>query len=116
MLEPAASKAAVTPPLTIQVVRSTQLTRMARDPDTPLACFRCRQLEPADDRQPLTSRTARLTRASGEALARGAGSDVSEGSGVWWRLATEVLPAQLRSAARLYERMPKESPTKLKLL
>jgi hypothetical protein len=116
VLEPAASKAAVTPPLTIQVVRSTQLTRMARDPDTPLACFRCRQLEPADDRQPLTSRTARLTRASGEALARGAASDVSEGSGVWWRLATEVLPAQLRSAARLYERMPKESPTKLKLL
>ena len=77
---------------------------------------RCRQLEPAHDRQPLTSRTARLTRASGEGLARAAGSDVSEGSGVWWRLATEVLPAQLRSAARIYERMPKESPTKLKLL
>ena len=113
---------------------------MARDPDAPLACFRCRdpnpnpnpkpnpnrnpnpnpnrcrQLEPAHDRQPLTSRTARLTRASGEALARAAGSDVSEGSGVWWRLATEVLPAQLRSAARIYERMPKESPTKLKLM
>ena len=98
------------------VVRSTQLTRMARAPDAPLACFQCRQLQPAGDRQPLTSRTARLTRASGEALARGAGSDVSEGSGVWWRLATQVLPQQIRSAARLYERMPKVSPTKLKLI
>jgi hypothetical protein len=98
------------------VVRSTQLTRLARDPDAPLDCFRCRQLEPATDRQPLTSRTAKLTRASGEALARKAGFDVSEGSGVWWRLATEVLPQQVRSAARLYERMPKASPTKLRLL
>ena len=42
--------------------------------------------------------------------------DVSEGSGVWWRLTTEVLPQQVRSAARLYERMPKASPTKLRLL
>ena len=50
------------------VARSTQLTRLARGPlhrPEDIPCFRCKQLEPSDDRQPLTSRTARLTRAAG---------------------------------------------------
>ena len=112
------------------VVRSTQLTRMRRDAERAAAaaggeqpeaseqvrCFRCRQLEPMDDRQPLTSRTAVRTRASGEALARARGEDVSEGSGVWWRLFTQVVPQQARSLVSVYRAMPKASPTKLRLL
>ena len=108
------------------VVRSTQLTRMKRAAEqqqqqqqqqaVELPVFHCRQLEPMDDRQPLTSRTAKLTRASGEALARKHGDDVAEGSAVWWRLAVEVLPKQLRSMASLYGRMPKSGPFKLRLL
>jgi len=34
---------------------------------------------------------------------------------VWWRLATEVVPQQLASLARIYERMPKKGPLKLRL-
>lgn len=112
------------------VVRSAQLTTMARAaaraaaepaggaPPTPeqLPCFRCRQLEPPEDRQPLTSRTAVLTRASGEALARASGDDVSEGSGVWKRLATEVVPQQVGNLVRIWRRMPKDGPFKLTLL
>ena len=116
------------------VVRSTQLTRMRRDAERAAAaaagggqqpqpeaseqvrCFHCRQLEPMDDRQPLTSRTAVRTRASGERLARARGEDVSEGSGVWWRLFTQVVPQQARSLVRVYRAMPKASPTKLRLL
>ena len=116
-----------------QVVRSSQLTRLARAAerderrrrrgdgaataaDEQIPCFHCRQLEPLDDRQPLTSRTAALTRRAGEALAAAAGDDVGEGSGVWWRLATQVAPQQLRSLARIYRRMPKRGPFKLRLL
>ena len=106
------------------VVRSTQLSRMRRaeqlaasgEGEGELPVFHCRQLVPLNDRQPLTTRTARLTRASGEALARKHGGDVSEGSGVWWRLGREVLPAQLRNLASLYSRMPKSGPAKLRLL
>ena len=79
-------------------------------------CFRCRQLEPMNDRQPLTSRTAKLTRAEGERLARACGEDVGESSGVWRRLATEVVPRGLASLARVYGRMPKLSLTKIRLL
>jgi len=119
------------------VVRSNQLTRMLSTTERaeraaafgvtadafeqPVAqeqvpCFHCRQLEPASDRQPLTSRTAVLTRESGEALAKKAGLDVSESSDVWRQLATEVVPQQIWSALQLYRKMPKASATKLKLL
>ena len=105
------------------VVRATQLTRLRREAerasrppgDAQVACFHCRQLEPVHDRQPITSRTAALTRASGERLARTWGADVS-GAAVWWRLAAEVLPQQVASFVRIYRRMPKVSPTKLRLL
>ena len=98
--------------------RSTQLTRLAagplpHEPDD-IPCFRCRQLEPVSDRQPLTSRTAVRTRAAGERLAARAGHDVS-GAAVWPRLLAE-LPKQMGSLARLYELMPKEGPAKLRLL
>ena len=100
------------------VARSTQLTRLARGPlphePDDIPCFRCKQLEPLDDRQPLTSRTARLTRAAGERLAASVGEDVS-GREVWWRLLADV-PAQLRTLARLYQLMPKEGVAKLRLL
>jgi len=106
------------------VVRATQLSRMraeaalaaagaGRPEQTP--CFRCKQLEPLDDRQPITSRTAVLTRAAGERLAAERGADVS-GADVWWRLATEVLPRRARDASLLYQLMPRSSPLKLKLL
>jgi len=109
------------------VVRSTQLSRMRRaeqlagaaadgEPEGEIPVFHCKQLEPTSDRQPLTTRTARLTRASGEALARKHGQDVSEGSGVWWRLGTEVLPKQLGALASLYSQMPKSGPLKLRLI
>jgi len=102
------------------VVRSAQLTAMRRaleqQPSDEVRCFHCRQLNPPSDRQPLTSRTARVTRALGERLATASGDDVSEGSGVWWRLATQVVPEQLRRWPRIYQRMPKESPFKLKPL
>lgn len=119
------------------VVRSNQLTRMLSTTERaeraaafgvtadlfekPVAqkqvpCFHCRQLEPANDRQPLTSRTAVLTRESGEALAKKAGLDVSESSDVWRQLATQVVPQQIWSALQLYRKMPKSSATKLKLL
>ena len=55
-------------------------------------------------------------RPSGEALATACGEDVSEASGVWRRLVTKVVPQQLDSLVRVYRRMPKESPFKLKLL
>ena len=100
------------------VVRSTQLTRLdeatalatgapGAPPSDQIPCFHCRQLSPETDRQPLTSRTAVETRASGERLARGYGADVSPGSGVWWRLATEVVPEQARSLAAIFGDMPK---------
>lgn len=104
------------------VVRSTQLSRLAnrraaaacgRPAEAP--CFRCRTLEPAHDRQPITSRTALLTGASGERLAAAAGEDVSGGA-VWWRLALQVAPQQLRRMWHLWRLMPKSSPTKLRLL
>ena len=100
------------------VARATQLTRLENgplphEPDA-IPCFRCRQLEPIDDRQPLTSRTAKRTRAAGERLAARSGSDVS-GSGVWWALLADV-PAQLSSLVRLYRLMPKDGPAKLRLL
>lgn len=107
------------------VVRSAQLTRLRerrrqREQPSPTLleprCFHCRQLEPANDRQPLTSRTAVLTRAEGERLALSYGKDVSDGSGVWWKLALAVAPTQLANLARLYWLMPKSSPTKLELL
>ena len=86
------------------------------EPEGEIPVFHCKQLEPATDRQPLTSRTAKLTRANGEALARKHGQDVSEGSGVWWRLGSEVLPKQLTALASLYSQMPKSGPLKLKLI
>lgn len=106
------------------VVRATQLSRMrtevalaaagrGRPEQTP--CFRCKQLEPLDDRQPITSRTAVFTRAAGERLAAASGADVS-GPGVWWQLATDVLPRRARDASLLYQLMPRSSPLKLKLL
>mmetsp|Transcript_33700 Transcript_33700/g.88606 ORF Transcript_33700/g.88606 Transcript_33700/m.88606 type:complete len:492 (+) Transcript_33700:24-1499(+) len=106
------------------VVRSAQLTRLQqrREPSPSSAsrgevpCFRCRQLEPSNDRQPLTSRTAELTRRAGERLAEAAREDVSDGSGVWRRLVFEVAPLQLSNLVRLYRLMPKTSPTKLRLL
>ena len=119
------------------VVRSTQLTRSLsserrveraaafgvspaemRKPagEQSAPCFHCRQLDPPGDRQPLTSRTALLTRRAGERLAAAHGEDVAEGSGVWRRLAVRDLPRQLASLARIYVRMPKVSPTKLRLL
>ena len=62
------------------VARSTQLTRLANGPlpheADQIPCFRCRQLEPQNDRQPLTSRTAKRTRQAGERLARRAGGGV----------------------------------------
>ena len=100
------------------VARSTQLTRLARGPlphrPEDIPCFRCKQLEPSDDRQPLTSRTARLTRAAGERLAASVGEDVSA-QDVWRRLLAGV-PEQLRTLARLYHLMPKEGVAKLRLL
>lgn len=95
-------------------VAPAELRKPAQLQEVP--CFHCRQLEPLGDRQPLTSRTAALTRASGEKLAARNGADVSSGSGVWRQLATQVLPQQLASLARIYRRMPKRSPTKLDLL
>jgi hypothetical protein len=106
------------------VVRSNQLSRLQRadadaGPDTErakeLPCFRCRPLEPLSDRQPLTTRTAVRTRASGEHLAASVDEDVSDAT-IWWRLLLEIAPKQLGSLARLYARMPKSSPTKLRLL
>ena len=75
----------------------------------------CRQLEPLDDRQPLTSRTAVRTRAAGEALLDAAGDDDLAARGVG-RLLLDAAPRQLASIARLYARAPKASPTKLRLL
>lgn len=119
------------------VVRSTQITRrmcgaervaraaafgvpaseFERPPaEQQVPCFHCRQLEPRSDRQPLTSRTAKLTRAEGEVLARACGGDVGEGSGVWRRLALEVVPEQITSLTRVYSRMPKRGLAKLRLL
>ena len=100
------------------VARSTQLTRLANGPlphePDQIPCFRCRQLEPQNDRQPLTSRTAKRTRQAGERLARRAGEEV-DGPEVWWRLLREA-PLQLAAARRLYELMPKEAAGKLRLL
>ena len=100
------------------VARATQLTRLANGPlphePDDIPCFRCRQLKPAEDRQPLTSRTAQQTRRAGERLARRAGFDVSCGD-VWQRLAADV-PAQLARLVRLYRLMPKQGPGKLRLL
>jgi hypothetical protein len=108
------------------VVRSAQLSRL-RDDRTrsnalpgdaqrtlPPPCFHCREAPQPYDRQPLTTRMARLTRAAGERLAAAAGEDVS-GAGVWWRLATREAPAHLGLAWDLYKRMPKVSSTKLRL-
>ena len=67
------------------------------------------------DRQPITSRTALLTRAAGEQLAAAAGEDVSSDD-AWWLLLARVVPQQVRSVAALYQLMPKQSLTKLKLL
>jgi len=103
------------------VVRSAQLTRLkeerARANSVPseAPCFHCRGAPLPHDRQPLTTQMARLTRAEGEALARAAGEDVGGGA-LWWRLALEVAPEQLRRAWSLYTMMPKSSPTKLRLL
>lgn len=111
-------------------VRSAQLSRLderlarraggdahaqgrAAQPQAPR--FHCRQLEPSDDRQPLTTRAAKRTRADGEALAASVGEDVG-GAEAWRRLALDVAPRQLLQIARLYSQMPKESPTKLRLL
>ena len=73
----------------------------------------CRQLEPLDDRQPLTSRTAVRTRAAGEAL-DAAGDDDLAARGVG-RLLLDAAPRQLAST-RDCMRAPKASPTKLRLL
>ena len=101
------------------VVRSNQIARLERGgaaaADGELPCFRCRQLEPLDDRQPLTSRTAVRTRAAGEALLDAAGDDDLAARGVG-RLLLDAAPRQLASIARLYARAPKASPTKLRLL
>jgi len=107
------------------VVRSAQLSRLRDDrvradaepagASPPPPCFHCRGAPLPNDRQPLTTRMARLTRAAGERLASAAGEDVS-GAAVWWRLATQHAPAQLRVAWDIYERMPKASPSKLRLL
>ena len=101
------------------VVRSNQIARLERGgaaaADGELPCFRCRQLEPLDDRQPLTSRTAVRTRAAGEALLDAAGDDDLAARGVG-RLLLDAAPRQLASIARLYARAPKVSPTKLRLL
>lgn len=96
------------------VVRSTQLSR-ARATHPRGGRFRCRPLPPLSDRQPITTRTARLTRAAGERLAAEAGEDVRSAA-VWWRLLVDVLPSQLGAAARVYGLMPKEGLTKLRLL
>lgn len=107
------------------VVRSAQLTRLRderaratapqQDQSAPAPCFRCRGAPLPHDRQPLTTRMAKLTRASGEQLAAAAGDDVS-GNMVWWQLATQVAPRELARAWQLYVRMPKASPTKFRLL
>lgn len=98
------------------VVRSAQLKRLhsrraaAGQPPR----FHCRQLDPPHDRQPLTSRAAVRTRADGEALAASVGENVS-GAGVWLRLLLEILPEHIGNLAHAYERLPKESPGKLRL-
>jgi hypothetical protein len=107
------------------VVRSAQLSRLRDDRirtaagpagvSAPPPCFRCRGAPQPGDRQPLTTRMARLTRDAGQRLAEAAGKDVS-GAAVWWRLATHHAPTQLRLAWDIYARMPKVSPTKLRLL
>ena len=101
------------------VVRSTQLSRLRHATSYHATgsapCFRCRQLEPLTDRQPLTSRTAVLTRAAGEQLAAAAGEDVA-GEGVWRRLWLELVPQQAQQIGRLYRLMPKDGPGKLRLL
>ena len=57
-----------------------------------------------------------LTRKRAEALALAEGEDVSEGSKVWFRLATEIAPREIAKLVQLYRMMPKASPTKLTLL
>ena len=100
------------------VARSTQISRITNGPlphaPDAIPCFRCRQLPPVTDRQPLTTRTARMTRAAGERLASSYGADVG-GTSVWWRLLQQV-PQQMGSLRRIYQLMPKQSATKLKLL
>ena len=95
------------------VVRSAQLSRAERRTHAARR-WRIRQLPPAHDRQPLTTRGAKLTRAAGELLAASVGEDVARGSA--WARVGRLLPAQLARAARVYAMMPKASPAKLRLL